>query len=250
MCFLNHCVSWWICFLEVSWCSLQAECDVWYDKVKNLRKNIRWYTVGKLIYEIALFAGLCWCLVLHCWKHMLWVLSGMFLKWNVKCIRMGITVWSHYEDKSLHLWWQIAFYGSADTPTWKFQTKFFITKPIYFPKWQFWAQFSPNSVFSAFLFYTEFSPLKEGSCRTIKVKALQQGHTKVVATYDHGGISLQSAVTIATYDKLIVSIVLNFRCYICLYQPSDAYIEKMVIAYYGIYMVVRWVFPSKRVLKI
>ena len=47
--------------------------------------------------------------------------------------------------------------------------------------------------------------MKDSSCRTIKVRALQQGHTKVVATYDHGGINLQSSVTIATYDKLIVS---------------------------------------------
>ena len=53
----------------------------------------------------------------------------------------------------------------------------------------------------------EFSPLREGSCRTVKLKALQQGHTKVIATYDHGGISLQSSVTIATYDKLIVSVM-------------------------------------------
>ena len=41
------------------------------------------------------------------------------------------------------------------------------------------------------------------------MKALQQGHTKVVATYDHGGINLQSTVTIATYDKLIVSIAFD-----------------------------------------
>ena len=40
----------------------------------------------------------------------------------------------------------------------------------------------------------------------MKVKGHQQGHTKVIATYDHGGITLQSAVTIATYDKLIVSL--------------------------------------------
>ena len=48
--------------------------------------------------------------------------------------------------------------------------------------------------------------MNEGGCRTVKVKGHQQGHTKVIATYDHGGITLQSAVTIATYDKLIVSL--------------------------------------------
>ena len=57
------------------------------------------------------------------------------------------------------------------------------------------------------IFIPDFTALKEGSCRTVKVKGRQQGHTKVIATYDHGGITLQSTVTIATYDKLIVSIV-------------------------------------------
>ncbi|XP_053384665.1 nuclear pore membrane glycoprotein 210-like [Mercenaria mercenaria] len=48
-----------------------------------------------------------------------------------------------------------------------------------------------------------FSVLRDGSCRTVKVKALQQGHTKVKAIYNHGNIKLESSITIATYDALV-----------------------------------------------
>lgn len=44
-----------------------------------------------------------------------------------------------------------------------------------------------------------------GTCRTIQVKALQQGYTKVKVIYNHGKILLEASITIATYDQLIVS---------------------------------------------
>ncbi|XP_052800976.1 nuclear pore membrane glycoprotein 210-like [Mya arenaria] len=47
-----------------------------------------------------------------------------------------------------------------------------------------------------------FSSLAEGSCTTVKVKALQQGHTKVKVTYSHGKVILDSSITIATYEPL------------------------------------------------
>jgi len=55
-------------------------------------------------------------------------------------------------------------------------------------------------------FPTGSSVLSEGSCRTIKVKAIQQGYTKVKVIYSHGRVLLESSITIATYDPLVVSI--------------------------------------------
>ncbi|KAL4239762.1 hypothetical protein ACF0H5_000565 [Mactra antiquata] len=49
----------------------------------------------------------------------------------------------------------------------------------------------------------EISPLQDGSCRILKVRGVQQGHTKVKAIYNHGNIKLESSITIAAYDSLV-----------------------------------------------
>ncbi|XP_052218938.1 nuclear pore membrane glycoprotein 210-like isoform X2 [Dreissena polymorpha] len=59
--------------------------------------------------------------------------------------------------------------------------------------------FSDTSVFE---YVDGYSILEEGSCRIIKVKAVQQGHTEVKVSYDHGKVKLQSSITIAAYDPL------------------------------------------------
>lgn len=48
------------------------------------------------------------------------------------------------------------------------------------------------------------SSLPEEGCRTIKVKAAQKGHTQVKASYVYENIKLESTVTIAAYDPLVV----------------------------------------------
>ena len=46
--------------------------------------------------------------------------------------------------------------------------------------------------------------LPEHGCRVIKVKAIQQGHTKVKVAYSARGVDLSASVTIAAYDPLMV----------------------------------------------
>ncbi|KAL3841492.1 hypothetical protein ACJMK2_019630 [Sinanodonta woodiana] len=59
--------------------------------------------------------------------------------------------------------------------------------------------FSESSVFE----YVESFPQSSGEgCRTVKVKALNQGHTKVKASYNHEGVILDSILTIAAHEPL------------------------------------------------
>ena len=57
-------------------------------------------------------------------------------------------------------------------------------------------------------FQTELLPVLEGSCTTIKVRALRQGHTEVKAQYEYGSIKLSASVVIAAYNPLKVSLAL------------------------------------------
>ena len=42
------------------------------------------------------------------------------------------------------------------------------------------------------------------SCTRIKVKATKQGHTELMAVYEHGKVRLSATVTIAAYNPLKV----------------------------------------------
>ncbi|KAK3103291.1 hypothetical protein FSP39_018237 [Pinctada imbricata] len=59
--------------------------------------------------------------------------------------------------------------------------------------------FSDSSVFEK---QTGEYALPQEGCRVLKVKAIQQGHTKVTVSYSVRGVDLSASVTIAAYDPL------------------------------------------------
>ena len=62
-------------------------------------------------------------------------------------------------------------------------------------------------------FCTEITVIPDEGCRTVRIHALVQGYTEVIATYSVRGVDLESVVTVAAYDPLQVSIDISLAVY-------------------------------------